>query len=159
MTPTVILVSFLTVLVGCVTSLPSLKTSSTTVSYNVTYTQTSLRSVRAKISPTKVSKLSKTLQPTQETSNGPKPTTKSSKPTEKPLKTTTAKPTSKTTPKTTPVSFRTEDLNENIDKSVERRVWHPKDSEEPPVFGKKCNSSLFYFILFYQHTLQNCISV
>lgn len=166
MTPTVIFVSFLTVLAGVVTSLPSLKASSTTVSYNVTYTQTSLQSVRAgaktrttntytKISPTKVSKLSKTVQPTQVTSKGlkpttfkpiegrtkaPKPTTKPSKPMEvitKPLKTTTVKPTArttKTTPKTTPVSFRTEDLNENIDKSVERRVWNPKNSEEPPVF-------------------------
>ncbi|KAI7801656.1 probable carboxypeptidase X1 isoform X1 [Triplophysa rosa] len=168
MTPTVIFLSFLTVLVGGVTSLPSLKTSTTTVSYNVTYIQTSLstRSVRAgvkrrttntsaKISPTKLSKFSETVEATQETTRGlkpmtfkptegrtiaPKPTTKPSKPTEvitKTLKTTTVNPTAKTkktTPKTTPLSFQTEDLNEDIDKSVERRVWNPKNSEEPPVF-------------------------
>ncbi|XP_056625972.1 LOW QUALITY PROTEIN: probable carboxypeptidase X1 [Triplophysa dalaica] len=165
MTPTVIFVSFLTVLIGGVTSLPSLKTLTTTVSYNVTYTQTSLatRSVRAglkrrstntsaKISPTKVSKFSATRETTRETTRGLKPmtfkptegrtkattpTTKPSKPTKvitKTLKTTTVKPTAKTTPKTTPLSFQTEDLNDNIDKSVERRVWNPKNSEEPPVF-------------------------
>lgn len=168
MTPTVIFVSFLTVLIGGVTSVPSLKTLTTTVSHNVTYTQTSLatRSVRtglkrrttntsAKISPTKVSKFSETVKATRETTRGLKPmtfkptegrtkattpTTKPSKPTKvitKTLKTTTVKPTAKTTPKTTPLSFQTEDLNDNIDKSVERRVWNPKNSEEPPVFGKK----------------------
>nr|XP_055034804.1 probable carboxypeptidase X1 [Misgurnus anguillicaudatus] len=172
MAPTVILLSFLTVLVGEVTSLPSFKTSTTTVSsYNANYTQTSFatRSVKTgvqhkttkiykKISPTKVSKLTKdlkptTVKPTERSTKAPKPTTKALKRTEgttsnktgkattsRPFKstevitkTTTVKPT-KTTSKTITVSFHTEDLNENIDKSVERRVWNTKDSDEPPVF-------------------------
>ncbi|XP_065120059.2 probable carboxypeptidase X1 isoform X1 [Paramisgurnus dabryanus] len=174
MAPTVILLSFLTVLVGVVTSLPSFKTSTITTvsSHNANYTSFATRSVKTgvqhkitniykKISPTKVSKLTKglkptTVKPTERGTKAPKPTTKALKRTEgttssktgkattsRPFKstevitkTTTVKPTktTKTTSKIITVSFHTEDLNENIDKSVERRVWNPKDSDEPPVF-------------------------
>ncbi|XP_051505133.1 probable carboxypeptidase X1 [Myxocyprinus asiaticus] len=126
MTQPVILLSLLTFLVGGVSSLPSLKKSTTTtVSYNLTYSQTSAANARVrgsiknrttgtygKIAPTKVSKLLKTVKPTEATIKAPnhttvkpfktiegtrkvlKPTTlKPSQVSTKPLKTTTVKPT------------------------------------------------------------------
>ncbi|KAK7141053.1 hypothetical protein R3I93_015264 [Phoxinus phoxinus] len=183
MAPTVILLSLLTfivVLVGGVTNSHSLKK---TYNLNDTQTTSATRSARTgiygNISPTKVSRFSKTIKPTEAISRPLKPTegstktlktttfkpnqtqattrtlkptkvkpfkskepTKTLKPTvkwtevsTKALKPTTVKPTVTATRTTTsPVRFHTEDLNENIDKNVERRVWHKKESEEPPVF-------------------------
>ncbi|XP_056093586.1 probable carboxypeptidase X1 [Rhinichthys klamathensis goyatoka] len=79
------------------------------------------------------------LKPTTFKSKEPtktlKPTVKWTEVSTKALKPTTVKPTVTVTRTTTsPVRFHTEDLNENIDKNVERRVWHKKESEEPPVF-------------------------
>ncbi|XP_077103661.1 putative carboxypeptidase X1 isoform X1 [Siphateles boraxobius] len=182
MAPTVILLSLLTfivVLVGGVTNSRYLK------SYNLNDTQTTSATGSARTgtygntSPTKVSRLYKTIKTTVATSRPLKPTegstktqkittfkpnqtqattralkptkgkpfkskepTKTLKPTvkwtdvsTKALKPTTVKPTVTATRTTTsPVRFHTEDLNENIDKNVERRVWHKKESEEPPVF-------------------------
>ncbi|KAG1962390.1 probable carboxypeptidase X1 isoform X1 [Pimephales promelas] len=210
MAPTVILLSLLTfivVLVGGVTNSHSLKKSH---NLNDTRTTSATGSARtgtyANISPTKVSRFSKTIKSTDATSRPLKPTegstkslktttfkpkqtqatTRPLKPTEgstktlktttfkpkqtqattralkpttvkplkskkpsttlkptlkwtevstKALKPTTVKPTVTATRTTTsPVRFHSEDLNENIDKNVERRVWHKKESEEPPLF-------------------------
>ncbi|XP_052005741.1 probable carboxypeptidase X1 [Xyrauchen texanus] len=89
MTQPVILLSLLTFLVGGVCSLPSLKKSTTsTVSYNLTYNQTSAANARVrgsiknrttgtygKIAPTKVSKLFKKIKPTEATIKAPNHTT------------------------------------------------------------------------------------
>ncbi|XP_016327728.1 probable carboxypeptidase X1 [Sinocyclocheilus anshuiensis] len=96
MAPTVLLLSLLTfivVLVGGVTTSPSLKKSATTASYNLNYTQASsatgsgrarikhrTTSAYGNISPTKVSRFSKTVKPTEATTRALKPTEGSTKP-------------------------------------------------------------------------------
>ncbi|XP_077103662.1 putative carboxypeptidase X1 isoform X2 [Siphateles boraxobius] len=145
MAPTVILLSLLTfivVLVGGVTNSRYLK------SYNLNDTQTTSATGSARTgtygntSPTKTQATTRALKPTKGKPFKSKEPTKTLKPTvkwtdvsTKALKPTTVKPTVTATRTTTsPVRFHTEDLNENIDKNVERRVWHKKESEEPPVF-------------------------
>ncbi len=110
MAPTVILLSLLTfivVLVGGVTTSPSLKKSATTASYNLNYTQTSSATgsgrARVKYRNTKVSRFSKTVNPTEATTRALKPTEGSTKPlrategSTKPMRATTFKPTPKRT--------------------------------------------------------------
>ncbi|XP_073676241.1 probable carboxypeptidase X1 [Garra rufa] len=121
MAPTVILLSLLTfiiVLVGEATTSPSLKKIATTASYNSNYTQASSSATgsgRARVkarttsayentSPTKVSRFSKAIKPTEATTRALKPTEESTKPeaTTRDSKHTTIKPpkTSKVTKKT-----------------------------------------------------------
>lgn len=108
MAPTVILLSLLTfivILVGGVTTSPSHQKSATTASYNLNYTQTSsatgsgrarvkYRTTRTyrNISPTKVSRFSKTVNPTEATTRALKPTEGSTKPFKPSPKRTTVKP-------------------------------------------------------------------
>ncbi len=105
MAPTVILVSLLTfivVLVGGEITSPSLKKSATTASYHLNYTQASsatgsgrarvkhrITGAYGNISPTKVSRFSKTVKPTEATTRALKPTEGSTNP----LRATTFKPT------------------------------------------------------------------